>query len=170
MIQKRIVLSLGLAALMLVSCDKSDAPNLMNMSYKGTGPNEFDILPNSVLAQPQDYSTLPDPTSGKGNLADLDPSKDVIKALGGVITKGKIDPKLINYTSRFGGDSTIRAILAKEDLEFRRKNKGLFMERLFDQNIYFKVYKKQSLDQYAELDRLRSLGVRTVSAPPKRID
>jgi hypothetical protein len=37
---------------------------------------------------------------------------------------------------------------------------------VFNVSVYFKAYRPQSLDQYAELYRLRRAGVRTVAAPP----
>ncbi len=74
---------------------------------------------------------------------------------------------MVNYVSRFGVTPNIRGSLATEDLEFRRKNDGRVLERVFNVNVYFKAYRKQSLDQYAELERLRRLGVRTNSAPPE---
>jgi hypothetical protein len=40
------------------------------------------------------------------------------------------------------------------------------LERLFNVNVYFRAYQRQSLDKYAELDRFRRLGVRTPAAPP----
>ncbi len=51
-------------------------------------------------------------------------------------------------------------------LEYRRRNNGRVLERVFNVNVYFNAYRKQSLDQYAELERLRARGIRTVSAPP----
>ena len=77
------------------------------------------------------------------------------------------DPNLVRYVSRYGGVEEIRAILANDDLQFRKANDGLFLERLLKVNIYFKAYKKYSLDQYLEVERLRKLGIKTVSAPPK---
>jgi hypothetical protein len=37
---------------------------------------------------------------------------------------------------------------------------------MFGVNVYFDAYEDQSLDQQAELERLRRLGVRTPAAPP----
>ena len=48
--------------------------------------------------------------------------------------------------------------LATEDLEFRRKNDGRLLEKLFSVNVYFKAYAKMALDQYAELERWRRKG------------
>jgi hypothetical protein len=34
-------------------------------------------------------------------------------------------------------------------------------------NVYYKAYRKQSLDQQTELQRWREAGLRTSSAPPR---
>ena len=72
----------------------------------------------------------------------------------------------MSYAARFGVAPDIREALAAEDLEFRRKNRGKPLERLFGTNVYFKAYRRMSLDQHIELERWRKLGVRTVGAPP----
>ena len=46
---------------------------------------------------------------------------------------------------------------------------GGLLERLFNVNVYFKAYSKMMLDQYAELERWRAIGVPTVGAPPQGI-
>ena len=53
-----------------------------------------------------------------------------------------------------------------EDLAFRKKHPGKLMERAFRLTTYFDAYRKQWLDQYAELARWRAAGVATPSAPP----
>ena len=63
-------------------------------------------------------------------------------------------------------DPNIRAELAAADLEYRRQNDGRLLERLFNVNVYFQAYEPLSLDQYAELERLRRAGIRTSAAPP----
>jgi len=52
-------------------------------------------------------------------------------------------------------------------LAFRRGHKGRLLERAFNVNVYYRAYRKQSLDQYKELRRFRRLGVRTPAAPPE---
>ena len=64
----------------------------------------------------------------------------------------------------------IRETLAAEDLEFRRKNDGRILEKIFNVNVYFKAYKKMWLDQHAELARWRKAGAKTPSAPPPKKD
>ena len=58
--------------------------------------------------------------------------------------------------------------LAAEDVEFRRKNNGRLLERLFGTNVYFRAYRKQALNQQAELERWRAAGAGTPSAPPRQ--
>jgi len=119
---------------------------------------------------PDNYTTLPTPTKGGTNLVDPTPLADATIALGGNPAGGIRDGGLVNHASRYGVSPGIRTALAKEDLEFRRKNDGRLLERVFNVNVYFKAYRKQSLDQYAELERLRRLGVRTSSAPPPGLE
>ena len=40
-------------------------------------------------------------------------------------------------------------------------------ERLFNVNVYFQSYLPMTLDQAAEIERWRKLGIRTVGAPPE---
>jgi hypothetical protein len=61
----------------------------------------------------------------------------------------------------------IRAIMAAEDLDWRQRNNGRVLERLFNVNVYFDAYRKMALDQQAELEKWRQAGVGTPSAPPR---
>ena len=166
-------LSFGAIAL-LAACgvgDGSDDPNLLNiLQPRAEGPDEFAILPAKPLEVPEDVASLPQPTPGGANRADLTPELDVAVALGGnpaVLSRGATgDGALLTYTGRFGRDANIREQLAAADLAFRRENDGLFLERLFSVNIYYQVYEPFELDQYAELERLRRAGIRTSSVPP----
>ena len=80
------------------------------------------------------------------------------------------DSALYAHAARFGVESGIRSVLASEDLQWRRDNNGRVLERLFNVNVYYKAYRDQSLDQQAELQRWRKLGLRTPSAPPRKPD
>ena len=94
---------------------------------------------------------------------------DEFAALGGnpaVLSRGGGDGALLTYAGRYGVSPNIRAELAAADLEFRRENDGRLLERLFNVNVYFRAYEEQTLDQYAELERMRRAGIRTSSAPP----
>ncbi len=171
MLANRGALAVALAAMLaLAACGGDKAPNLMNVRSSTNGPDEFGILPSKALELPEDLAALPEPTLGGTNRTDPTPLDDAILALGGtpgavgVIPAG--DGALIRHGTRFGTQAGIRETLAAEDLEYRRKNDGRLLERLFNVNVYFKAYRKQSLDQQAELQRWRKAGARTPSAPP----
>ncbi|MYI69705.1 MAG: DUF3035 domain-containing protein, partial [Boseongicola sp. SB0673_bin_14] len=120
-----------------------------------------------------DLAALPEPTPGLANLTDPTPESDVAAALGGdveALARGSSDGVFLAHATRHGVDGNIRAELAVADLEFRRDNQGRVLERLFDVNVYFRAYEKMSLDQYAELARLRRLGIRTSAAPPAPVE
>lgn len=162
-----VVLSVGVSA-----CSRTREPELMNIDRGQDSPDEFRILPNKPIQMPASFNELPPPTPGAGNRADQTPFKDAVAALGGSPDRlnrtGRIvgDPGLIGHTTRFGLSSNIRQTLAAEDLAFRRKNNGRLLERLANVNVYYKAYRRQSLDQDAELMRFRRAGVATPSAPP----
>ena len=112
------------------------------------------------------------PPRSAGNRADASPVADVVALLGGnpaAVTRGEVpsvDRRLVGYTERYGRRDGIRSELAAEDLEYRGNNRGRVLERLFDVNVYFRAYEHMSLDQYAELERFRAMGVR---APAHRL-
>lgn len=148
-------------------------PDLVRLSKDSPGPDEFGILPNKPLAQPANFAELPAPTPGGANRSDQTPLSDAVVALGGRpggATAGVQGPQLIGHAARFGVDPTIRSTLAQEDLAFRQRNDGRLLERLFGTNIYFSAYERLSLDQYAELERLRRRGIRTPAAPPAGVE
>lgn len=162
---------IAVSAGLLAGCSRNSEPKLLNVTSSTQGPDEFAILPNKPLQEPESYAALPAPTPGGGNRVDQNPEADAIAALGGnpaAVARGipASDAGLINYTSRNGRDATIRQELAASDLEFRRRNDGRVLERLFNVNVYYRAYSRQSLDKYAELERFRRLGVRTPAAPP----
>jgi hypothetical protein len=166
----RVVFAIaGAALLALGACgSKTDVPNLMNIRSETNGPDEFSIMPPKPLEMPESLAELPEPTPGGENLTDPRPFDDAILALGG--TPGAArggDGALYNHATRNGITAGIRQTLAAEDLEFRRKNDGRLLERVFNVNVYFKAYRKYALDQYAELSRWRQAGARTPSAPPR---
>lgn len=160
-----------LAMVTLAACGDKGAPQLMNLR-SGQGPDEFAIVPPKPLEMPEDLSALPDPTPGGFSRTDRNPEAEAAVALGGnPSAAGGIpagDSALYAHSARFGVDGGIRATLASEDLEWRRDNNGRVLERLFNVNVYYKAYRKQRLDQQAELARWRTLGVRTSSAPPRK--
>jgi hypothetical protein len=166
---RRAILALGLMG-GLAACGGSENPNLLNISQpRGEGPDEFAVLPTKPLEIPENLAALPEPTPGGSNRTDPTPEADAIAALGGnaaVLSRASGDGALLAYSRRFGVDPNIRAQLAAADLEFRRRNDGRLLERLFNVNVYFRAYEEMSLDQHRELRRLRRAGIRTSAAPP----
>jgi len=142
----------------------------VRLSNDGPGPDEFGIVPNRPLEQPENLSALPPPTPGGANRSDQNPVADAVAALGGRpgAAAGPVQgPQLIQYATRFGVNENIRGQLALEDREFRTQRTGRVLEQVFNVNTYFRAYARQSLDQYDELQRLRQAGVRTPAAPPE---
>jgi hypothetical protein len=137
------------------------------------GPDEFSVLPTKPLEYPEDLTSLPTPNATGINRADKRPIEDGVVALGGKAdrlnsnTVSKSEAAFINAAGRLGVSADIRNIVAAEDAEFRKRNKGRVLERWVGSNVYNLRYKSQRLDEYAELLRLRKLGIRTPTAPPK---
>jgi hypothetical protein len=158
------------ASTFLAACAGERAPSLMNLRSDSAGPDEFSILPTKPLQMPEDIAALPQPTPGGRNLVDQNPANDAILALGGTPRDENAassgDGGIISYASRSGVAGDIRSVLAAEDLEYRKQNNGLLLERLFNVTTYFKAYRRQSLDQQGELAKWRAKGVATPSAPP----
>lgn len=158
--------------ILIAACSRGD-PRLLNLRNNEDGPDEFSVLPTEPLEIPEDIAELPlpQPTLGGVNRVDPDPEAQAIAALGGNIERAQSAAgDIVSYSSRFGVSQDIREVLAAEDLEFRRRNNGRVLERAFGVNVYFRAYRRMSLDRYAELDRLRRSGVRTPAAPPQELD
>ena len=163
----RAIVSVLVVTVLGLSACSGGAPTLMNLRNTESGPDEFGIVPTRELEFPPDRAALPTPLPGGGNRADPTPEADAIAALGGNVGRAAAGSEgLVAYAARFGVAADIRATLAAEDLEFRSRNEGRILERLFGTNVYFRAYRPQSLDRYAELQRLRRAGVQTPSAPP----
>ncbi|MBV7407873.1 DUF3035 domain-containing protein [Maritimibacter sp. DP1N21-5] len=162
-------IGLGIAVLALAACETDREPNLFNV--RSSTPDEFSIIPTKPLEQPEDYESLPAPTPGGSNRADINPYSDAIVAVGGseaAYNRGATASEngLLAQAARYGAPANIREQLAEEDLEYRRENNGRLLERLFNVNVYYESYSQQELDQHLEQDRLQQRGVRTPSAPP----
>ncbi len=164
------------AALALSGCERGGKiPELMNIRSQTRSPDEFTVLPTKPLSMPDDLAALPEPTPGGNNITDPTPEADAVAALGGnpdALTPNGISSgsgALVSHAGRFGTAADIRQVLAAEDLDYRRKNDGRLLERIFNVNVYFKAYAPMSLDQYLELARWRKAGVRTVGAPPEEL-
>lgn len=160
----------GLLALALAGCGSADQPQLLNLSSSQRGPDEFAILPTKPLQSPENFAELPAPTPGGSNLTDPTPEADAVAALGGSPARlsggGLRDRALVAHATRFGVLPQVRERLAAADLDFRRRNDGRLLERLFNVNVYYKAYRPYELDQYRELERFRAAGVRTPAVPP----
>jgi hypothetical protein len=166
-----LAILVGIAASTLLgACASNKTPNLMNLRSDSNGPDEFAILPTKPLEMPTDLAALPAPTPNGTNLVDQNPMGDALAALGGKMPSGDSAPLgdggIVSYASRGGVTRDIRAVLAAEDLDYRKRNNGRLLERLFKVTVYFKAYRAQSLNQDAELTRWRAKGVATPSAPP----
>ncbi|MCV2881921.1 DUF3035 domain-containing protein [Actibacterium sp. XHP0104] len=171
----RAIALISVAALAgLAGCSRDEEPQLFNIR-EGRAPDEFNFVPNKPIEVPEtlDLAALPAPTPGGANRVDPTPEADAIAALGGRPERLQetgipaSDSALVTQASRFGVANDIRPILAAEDLEFRKENRGRFLERVMNVSVYFKAYREQSLNQHAELERWRRAGVRTVGAPPE---
>ena len=92
---------------------------------------------------------------------------DLIEKLGGSIDDtdsiSKRDKNLLEYVSRAGVDTNIREELAEEDRKFLRRMGVLTSVKLFRVDRYNQIYRKMTLSAPKELERWRSLGVRTPS-------
>lgn len=170
----RPLILLALAGILALSaCAKGTGNDLLHLRADGNGPDEFSVLPTKPLVQPKSYAELPTPTPGGGNLTDPTPRVDAVVALGGsakVLSRSGIpsaDQGIVAAASRYGIASDIRASLAAEDEVYRSTHRGRLLERWFRTSVYFAAYLPLTLDNYAELARLRRLGVRTPAAPPK---
>lgn len=159
-------------ALLLSACGNRD-PLLLKIGAGSGGPDEFAVLPGNLLQMPASFTDLPAPTPGGTNITDPTPEADAIAALGGnpaILTRDGIpaaDGALLAHVQRFGVSANIRDELADADLALRRRSGALFFLRWFTPNRYFAAYRRQSLDKYRELERLRIAGVKTPSAPPR---
>jgi hypothetical protein len=147
-----------------------------NFRLKDAGPDEFSVLPTKELVMPEDYVTLPEPTLGSKNRADLQPQHDAVAVLGGkpeqldseLIGAGELP--LITAASRNGVSSDIRTVLAAEDKKYRKKHKSRFYDRwIFNDGAYLRRLDNQALKPYDELSKLRAQGIRTPTAPPKEV-
>lgn len=168
---KRAILLIVTAGAILAGCANRDITMRNLDRTNGDGPEEFAVLPVKPLQQPQSYNDLPAPTPGAANLTDPTPRADAIAALGGNPAAGAgaipaADAALVRGATRYGVPANIRADLAQDDLEFRRRASLFTKLRLFKVDRYNQAYRRQVLDPFAERDRFQRAGIRTPSAPP----
>ncbi|SHI44678.1 Beta-barrel assembly machine subunit BamF [Shimia gijangensis] len=166
-VSRALILGFGL---LLAACSGDDG--IRQLSSNGEGPDEFRILPAKPLSVPKDFNALPTPTPGGANSTDVDPVGDAVVALGGSRKAANStsipggDAGLVNYSGRLGRAENIRATVAADDAEFRKKRGRFTNIRIVKEDRYNEVYKKQHLNQYAEQDRWRRGGATTPAAPP----
>ena len=158
-----------ICALGVSACTHDAPPQLMNSRKSSARPDEFSILPTRALTQPDDYTLLPVPTPGGRNRADREPITEAMQALGGDGAGAgagagvSTDAALLAAAGRYGIAPGIRAVVAAEDLDYRRRHRGRLLERVFRVNVYFRAYRPQTLDSRAESDRLRRAGVQVAT-------
>lgn len=159
----------GVASCALVDRDKP----LRDLRTGSGRPQEFAIVPNKPLLQPESYAELPTPTPGGANRTDQTPKADAVAALGGNPARLAVgtgvpagDAALINRASRFGRDPNVREDLAAKDAEFRR-SKSIFNWSIVPKDDYNEAYKRMTLDPYQWLQLYRRAGAQTPSAPPE---
>lgn len=164
-----IVAMAGLSACGLV---RDDRP-LHDLRTNSSEPEEFAIVPNKPLLDPESYNQLPAPTPGGANRTDQTPKADAVAALGGNparLAPGQGVPAgdvaLVNRASRFGRDPNVRGELAAADAEFRR-GKSIFNWKIVPEDRYNRAYRRQALDPYDWLRLYRRAGARTPTAPPQ---
>ena len=165
-----IVLS---AAVAVSGCSKK---GLRELQSPLNGPDEFLVMPAKELTQPENYASLPAPTPGGSNITDQNPLGDAVTALGGkpsaLAASGRAVPSgdvaLVTAASRYGVSQDIRATLAAEDAEFRRKEARTANIKLFPVDRYADAYRKQALDPYDISALWRKRGVATPTSPPEQ--
>lgn len=168
-----LVAIIGLAGLASCAVVDRDKP-LRDLRTNSPQPEEFAIVPNKPLVQPESYSDLPPPTPGSANRTDLTPKADAVAALGGnparLVARGEGvpagDSALIQRASRFGRDPNVRQELAQTDAKFRR-SKSIFNWSIVPQDDYVKAYKRETLDAYRWLNIYRRAGAKTPTPPPQ---
>jgi hypothetical protein len=156
----------------LAGCGIGEPRPLHDLRSFDRQPEEFSIVPNKPLQSPESLAALPEPTPGGANRADQTPLADAVAALGGNPARlnadgvPSSDGALINRAGRFGREADVRATLAAEDEAFRDRG-GRFTWKLFPEDQYSRVYRRQSLDSWRWLRSSRSAGARTPTAPPE---
>ncbi|MBR9765886.1 MAG: DUF3035 domain-containing protein [Rhodobacteraceae bacterium] len=155
----------------LAACGKGDG-TLRYFAASGAGPEEFDVVPTKQLETPASYAELPTPTPGGSNLVDPRPKGDAVAALGGRPSAledngvGAADGGLVSYASRAGVDPQIRATLAEEDADFRRRRARFNNLRPFKLDQYYRAYEEQSLDPRLVAQQWVRRGIPVPSYPP----
>lgn len=164
-------MSHGAILVMVMALAGCSNAGLRDLRSNTSGPDEFLVLPVKPLSAPGDYSELPEPAPGAGNLVDPNPKAEAVAALGGRVSSSQgipaSDSGLVQYASRHGVPADIRETLAQEDEAFRKRRGRLTQFRLFRTDRYNQVYNKQSLDPFSVTRTARGSGVATPTSPPE---
>jgi hypothetical protein len=158
--------------LMTLAAGGCSNQGLQTVSSNSRGPDEFIIEPKAELQTPENFASLPPPTPGQGNRADIDHQGAMVAALGGRADNPNApipasDGALVTAASRHGVSPDIRQSLATEDAEFRSRQSRFTQFQLFPENLYLDVYDDQRLDARATADAWRRAGANTPSYPPQ---
>lgn len=161
-----------LAVILMAACGSSDR-SLRDLRSASGGPDEFAVIPVGPLEIPQTLD-LPTPTPGGTNRTDPTPNADAIAALGGNAAAQRAggipadDSALVAQVSRYGVDPDIRTTLASADAAKRDRARRLNVLNPLGRDRYFPAYAGQALDAFAELERLRALGIVVPNPPAAR--
>ncbi len=173
--QRYAIPMLVIACLGLTACGGYERDiTLRKIRTTSNGPDEFTIVPGKPLQAPPSLTELPPPTPGQSNRTDQTPKADAIVALGGSAKAlqnpgiSSSDGALVAAASRRGVDPSIRATLAEEDEQLRRRKSRWLALKIFKADEYYPAYKKQSLDPISEQRRWRRAGAPTPTAPPAK--
>ncbi|WP_223425298.1 DUF3035 domain-containing protein [Tateyamaria pelophila] len=165
----RIIACALIAVTFLAACENN---GLRQVTSRGDGPDEFIVVPSKPLEEPTSFTALPAPTPGGINRTDQLPLQESVEKLGGQRGSPTApiparDAALVNRASRFGVDPGIRASLAEQDAEFRRRQSRLTQIRLFPEDLYNRAYRREALDPGRTAQIYRRAGVPTPTAPPR---
>lgn len=153
----------------LAAC--SGEPDLRNLRSLGEGPDEFSLVPAKPLEEPESYNALPEPTPGGVNRTDQRPLEDAYASLGGRASSPSApvpgaDSALVTHASRYGVEAGIRSSLATADQKFRDRQRRLSNIRIFREDIYAQIYRRDALDPAKVAAQYQAAGVPVPSAPP----
>lgn len=161
----RALLLLGTAALLLGGCQNHNLAGTLRSSGVGGTPDEFLVLPTRPLEMPSDLAALPVPAPGTANLVDYEPRAEAVAGLSGKPTLATADGS--GLVARSGpGAPNIRGQLATEDVRYRADNPGLLLERAFARDKNALIYRRMTLAQAQEYERIRAAGIGVPAVPP----
>lgn len=161
------------AVFLVAACNRGGSTGesrpLLNLRGSAVAPDEFLVVPQKPLEMPADLATLPEPDPGATPRVQIDAEANLLAALGGraqgVSGIPAEDAAFVAAARASAGDTAnIRAILQAEDAAFRDA-RARKIARLTEDARAGDIYDRMLLDAFAELARLRALGVKTPSTP-----